>query len=315
MIGVSVIIPNYNHVKFLQERIESVLNQTSNHYELILLDDFSTDGSQDIIKNYSNHSRVSHTSLNDANTGSPFSQWAKGIRIAKFDWIWIAESDDIAEPTFLERLIEKITSEKGIGLAYSDSCFFGSGHDGQSTSITKNKFFNTSKWTSDYIVSGKEELKNNLSEICTINNASACIFNKNLVLNELKTLEKYKTCGDWYLYQVIASKAKIAYVSQTLNKIRIHGANTSIQILKEKGLPFQEDYFRLLKASISLTSVSYSSRYNFMKQHLLVNSISRYGPVSVIKFFFFMVRLTPSLFIQYLWFNCVYLAKRVTRLG
>ena len=48
--SVSVIIPNYNHALFLQQRIESVLNQTDQDFELIILDDCSTDYSREIIE-------------------------------------------------------------------------------------------------------------------------------------------------------------------------------------------------------------------------------------------------------------------------
>ena len=55
MIQISVIIPNYNHAVFLKERIESVLNQTYTNFELIILDDCSTDNSRDIIEFYRQH--------------------------------------------------------------------------------------------------------------------------------------------------------------------------------------------------------------------------------------------------------------------
>ena len=99
---VSVIIPNYNHAPFLKQRIESVLNQSFQDFEMILIDDCSTDGSREIIESYRNNPHVSHIVYNDSNSGSAFLQWNKGIELAKGDWIWVAESDDYAEPTFLE---------------------------------------------------------------------------------------------------------------------------------------------------------------------------------------------------------------------
>ena len=102
---VSVIIPNYNHAPFLKERIDSVLNQSYRNFEVILLDDYSTDNSRDIIESYRRHEKISHIEFNTMNSGSTFKQWEKGINFAKGEWIWIAESDDIAEPIFLESLI------------------------------------------------------------------------------------------------------------------------------------------------------------------------------------------------------------------
>ena len=98
---VSVIIPNYNHAPFLKERIDSVLNQSFDNFEVIILDDKSTDHSKEVIESYRNHEKVVHIEYNSQNSGSTFKQWDKGLKLAKGEWIWIAESDDVAHPAFL----------------------------------------------------------------------------------------------------------------------------------------------------------------------------------------------------------------------
>ncbi|ENV48656.1 hypothetical protein P255_00165 [Acinetobacter brisouii CIP 110357] len=75
MIKVSVIIPNYNHHKFLHARLDSILKQTYQNFEIIILDDCSTDESRDIIELYRNHPKVSHIIYNTKNSGSSFIQW------------------------------------------------------------------------------------------------------------------------------------------------------------------------------------------------------------------------------------------------
>ena len=80
---VSVIIPNYNHQEYLKQRIDSILNQSFQDFEIILLDDKSTDNSLDILKSYAKHEKVSHLIINEKNSGSPFKQWFKGINLAK----------------------------------------------------------------------------------------------------------------------------------------------------------------------------------------------------------------------------------------
>src|SRR6187431_17527 len=94
---VSVIIPNYNHADFLMQRIVSILNQTYQDFELIILDDCSSDKSREIIEHYRTHPKVSHIVYNAENSGSTFKQWKLGLDYAKGDWIWIAESDDYCE--------------------------------------------------------------------------------------------------------------------------------------------------------------------------------------------------------------------------
>ncbi|MDE6180708.1 MAG: glycosyltransferase, partial [Phocaeicola sp.] len=102
---ISVIVPNYNYACYLKERINSILQQTYTDYELILLDDASTDGSVKILEEYRTNPHVSHIVINKENTRSPFIQWMKGIRLARGKYIWIAEADDSAKPDFLEQCV------------------------------------------------------------------------------------------------------------------------------------------------------------------------------------------------------------------
>jgi glycosyltransferase involved in cell wall biosynthesis len=104
---VSVIVPNYNHARYLRQRIDSVLGQTYRDFEVILLDDCSTDESRSIISEYENHPKV-RIELNDKNSGSPFKQWNKGVRLAHGKYVWIAESDDYADERLLERLVSML---------------------------------------------------------------------------------------------------------------------------------------------------------------------------------------------------------------
>ncbi len=80
---VSIIIPNFNHSRFLRERLESVFNQTFEDFEVILLDDASTDSSVEILEEYAKDPRVSHLVVNKENSGSPFRQWQRGIELSQ----------------------------------------------------------------------------------------------------------------------------------------------------------------------------------------------------------------------------------------
>ena len=108
---ISVIIPNYNHNNYLKQRIDTVLNQTYQDFEIILLDDESKDDSKYVLELYKDHPKVSHYIINETNSGSPFGMWQKGFDLAKGDIIWIAESDDWAESNFLETLVPKFENE------------------------------------------------------------------------------------------------------------------------------------------------------------------------------------------------------------
>ena len=66
--GFSIILPNYNHGKYLKKRIESILKQTFEDFEVIILDDYSTDDSIQILESYKD-SRISHKIYNKKKTG------------------------------------------------------------------------------------------------------------------------------------------------------------------------------------------------------------------------------------------------------
>ena len=135
---VSVIVPNYNHAPFLRLRLDSIFNQTFQDFEVIILDDCSTDNSKEIIEEYRNRPQVSHVVYNETNSGSPFKQWAKGFDLAQGEYIWIAESDDWAELAFLEVFISVLTKNESF---YSNSILrivLGTSRQNTSTEILKN---------------------------------------------------------------------------------------------------------------------------------------------------------------------------------
>src|SRR5208283_1185475 len=96
---ISVIIPSYNHSSYLQRRIQSILQQTLQDFEIIFLDDASTDNSVSIARDLLPRDRTRFF-VNKRNTRIPCRQWNKGVAAASGEFIWIAESDDFAAPTF-----------------------------------------------------------------------------------------------------------------------------------------------------------------------------------------------------------------------
>jgi len=92
---VTVVVPNYNHAKYLKKRLNSIYKQTYKNIEVILLDDCSTDTSRSILSKYAKkHKNNTKTIFNTKNSGGVFYQWARALESAHGDFIWIAESDD-----------------------------------------------------------------------------------------------------------------------------------------------------------------------------------------------------------------------------
>ena len=117
---VSVIVPNYNHARFLPQRLDSILAQTFRDFELIVLDDLSTDNSREVIGQYTARHPM-RLLFNEENSGSPFIQWQRGADLATGKYLWIAESDDYADPRLLERLVAVMERAPNVGLAYCES--------------------------------------------------------------------------------------------------------------------------------------------------------------------------------------------------
>lgn len=121
---VSVIIPNYNHARYLDRRLQTVLNQTYPDFEVWILDDHSTDNSLEVIAKYKDNPHVAGIVVNKENSGSPFKQWDKGISLATGDIIWIAESDDYCELNLLEELVKALLEKPDVVVAYSSYIVF-----------------------------------------------------------------------------------------------------------------------------------------------------------------------------------------------
>src|SRR5690349_432739 len=114
---VSVIVPNYNHAKFLRQRLDSIYNQTFRDFEVILLDDCSTDNSREVLEEYRSNEKTAKVIFNERNTRSAFTQWKRGVEAAKGKYLWIAESDDFSDLNFLETAVKSL--ESGNDLFYS----------------------------------------------------------------------------------------------------------------------------------------------------------------------------------------------------
>ncbi len=242
---VSVIIPNYNHARFLESRIESVLGQTFTDFEVILLDDCSTDGSRAILEKYQGHPRVSHLVYNAANSGSTFRQWQLGIGMARGECIWIAESDDRAEPTFLERAVSRL-GQPGVGLVFCQSRVV----DEHNAEVSINLKRYREPWTKDLVMNGPEMLKTYFLKWNVIPNASAVLFRRALAVEALPALASFRYAGDWFFWAQMLPHTNVAFIKDELNFFRVHGRNVSGKAEKA-GLTFIEG-FRVIRTLAGL---------------------------------------------------------------
>lgn len=120
---VSVIMPVYNSVEYVGEAIESILNQTLRDFELIIVDDGSTDGSPDILEHYRRKDDRIHI-LRQENSGISASR-NRGIECATGKYIALMDSDDVSLPERLARQVALMESRADVGLCGVRCSFFG----------------------------------------------------------------------------------------------------------------------------------------------------------------------------------------------
>lgn len=235
---VSIIVPNYNHATYLRQRLDSIYNQTFQDFEVIILDDCSTDNSKEIIEEYRNRQQTSHIVYNDVNSGSPFKQWAKGFDLVQGEYIWIAESDDWAESNFLQTMISVLRENPTALLAFSNSCWF-----------SEKKILKYSDvFQQDTFINGNVFFYNKMITQNSICNAS-CVLFKRSVLNIIpKQYQSFKGCGDWLFWIEFCLRGDICYVSNVLNHFRQHEKSTT-QKNNNSGNAYKEylKIFRYLK--------------------------------------------------------------------
>jgi glycosyltransferase involved in cell wall biosynthesis len=232
MPAISIIIPSYNHADFLKQRLDSVFAQTFDDFEVIILDDCSTDHSRDIIEQYRSHPRVKHIVYNECNSGSTFIQWEKGIELCGSGLIWIAESDDFTDPDFIFSLLPAMLSNEQLGIAYCQSLSVDRHSEiiGNWSSYTED--LSDTQFNSDFYMDGKDYIRNFLVHKNAIPNASAVVFRKKYYEQAGGAETGIKYCGDWITWLKILTISDIYYQARPLNYFRQHENSVIAQAVK-----------------------------------------------------------------------------------
>lgn len=222
---ISVIVPNFNHARFLRKRLDSIIYQSYSNIEIILLDDASTDDSREVLAEYAaNDSRI-HCHYNEVNSGSPFRQWQKGIDLAYGEYIWIAESDDFADSTFLETLVQILEKDSSVGVAYCRINLVDA--LGAPTKTIGAWQENDDHWVNSFSSEGLDEIKKYPIAGTNIPNASAVLFRKSIADKVDKSYASYKASGDWFFWIEMMRRSRVVYTPNVLSSYRWHNQNVT----------------------------------------------------------------------------------------
>lgn len=233
MAKLSIILPSYNHAAFLTDRLESISNQTYKDWEAIIIDDKSTDNSVQIITDFLNRNpdfNVRYFIVNDSNSGSGYFSWQKGIELSETAYIWIAETDDYSEPTFLEELVHILDRNDKTALAFCSSKYV---EDGTIiyNSAHRTKDLNTPE--GEYRIIDKEVFLKQMPFNTYITNGSSVVFRK--PEPEIPAvLFTNRLCSDIFLWSYLLQNSSFAFLNKNLNFFRRHEGSTSSYLQKNK---------------------------------------------------------------------------------
>lgn len=228
---VTVIVPNYNHAPYLAKRLESIFAQTYENFEVLLLDDCSSDDSRAVLEEFAaRHPDRARTLFNETNSGGVFHQWEKGLAAARGELIWIAESDDWASPNFLEALVPFFQNEV-VQLAYARTLFMDASGENQIWSMEEYlAAYGPERWGRGWVETAPNIVRDVFSMTNIIPNVSSALFRRfeRLDVLEIDQWRGMRTCGDWMFYLNAIRGGMLAYSPDAQNFYRIHDKNTSV---------------------------------------------------------------------------------------
>ena len=120
--GVSVVMPAYNAAATIQRAIDSVIGQSYGNWELIVVNDCSSDETADILKKYSDKYQQIHIITNEINSGVAYAR-NRGVQAAKNEWIAFLDSDDYWETEKLEQQLAMIKKHPDMKMCFTASAF------------------------------------------------------------------------------------------------------------------------------------------------------------------------------------------------
>lgn len=248
---VTVLVPSYNHGKYITERIESIINQCYKNFELIVIDDCSTDDSNVILNELHEKYKFKYI-RRDMNSGTPFAAWKDICTLAKGEYIWICESDDVAEPVFLETAVKSLADNQEAVIFYSNSYIIN--ENSEKIGHTQDYFHNIWKekrWDEDFCVDGLSELVNYQLRGQTVPNMSSALFRKDAFTKSFTSfIQRLRLTGDWLFIGDVMKHGYVAFSHQALNCFREHEVTSRVRVKSARSqAEFILTKFRLFRGS------------------------------------------------------------------
>jgi len=225
---VSIVMPVYNSARYLEEAVDSLMAQTCQDFELIAVDDGSTDESGHILDRYADSdSRI--RVIHQANGGISAAR-NRGMREARGKYIAVMDSDDVCLPNRLERQIAFMESRPEVGLSGSRCSFFGDGgeHLGVRPALEP------------------EQVRSRLLFLPTLSHTSVIMRRDLVTAHDLYYDEDFPVAEDYELYTRFIQHSRIANLPDVLMRIRTHGDSTTRRLDGEGDRRLRMVYARVI---------------------------------------------------------------------
>ncbi len=247
---VSVIIPTYNRASVVQKAIHSVFNQSFENWELILVDDGSTDNTRELLQPYTNHSKVKL--LKTENKGVSAAR-NLGVEKACGKWIAFLDSDDQWFPEKLEKQMAESRRNPEFSIIHGDEMWIRQG-------VRVNPMKKHQKKGGD--------LFDQALKLCCIS-PSTVLIKKNLFDKVGGFREDFPVCEDYDLWLRITSRYPVGYIDDFL--VKKYGGHRDQLSGKYKAM----DYWRVLSLSHCLSSIPLDPK----KQRLAKTELHQKGNI------------------------------------
>ncbi len=204
---VSVIIPNYNYEAFIEKTIDSVLSQTYEAIEVVVVDDGSRDNSLEVLRKYGEKIKVVSQSNQGVSTARN-----KGVSESKGEYLAFLDADDLWLPSKLQREMERFFERPDFGLVHCSVSYI----DPQGQIIGENRNGNEGWLASDILT---------LRRGAVIGAGSTSVVRRS-VFDEVDGFDsRLSTSADWEFCYRVASKYCIGFVDEPLVQYRMHTTN------------------------------------------------------------------------------------------
>jgi len=250
---ISIITASYNYAQYIVETIDSVISQTYQDWELIVVDDGSSDGSVDIIKSYcGKDSRIKFFQHQNGENRGLKETILLGLENSTGDWVAFLESDDFFLPENLAKKVEVIKNNPSVKLVFNKVEFLWDEQREKSNNKRIEKRQNN--------LSNKKFPRNMFYDFYLRNQIltfSSVIVEKNFI-KQANFNTPIDALLDWWLWVHLAQKSEFYYLDECLTIWRLH-AESYIEKAKQKqsGRVSKEAYMKLFAETHNIKILFY----------------------------------------------------------